>query len=104
MSSPRPGSSCFRAEGALSIESPENIVENTSVLKMTNSIMAFSEPVRPVVTPWRIPLVRNMHFPGHKKMFEKKFWVAFRFLSTRSGVEERDGHVRTLPLPGSRLD
>ena len=34
--------------------------------------MAFSEPVRPHVTPCRIPLLHNRHCPGHKKMFEKK--------------------------------
>ena len=38
----------YRAEGALSIESPENIVGNRSVLKrkMKNSIMAFIKLVR----------------------------------------------------------
>ena len=39
-----------RAEGALSIESPENIVENTSVLKIKNSLVAFSELVRVTLT------------------------------------------------------
>ena len=57
--------------------------------------MAFSEPVGPGGTPWRIPLVQDSHSPGHKKMFEKTYSMTFRFLSTRSGVEVRDGHERS---------
>ena len=55
--------------------------------------MAFSEPVRPSVTPCCIPLVHNRHSPGHKKKFEKKCWLPNQNSSTRSGVEVRDGNV-----------
>ena len=54
--------------------------------------MAFSEPVRPVVTPCCISLVYNRHCPRHKKKFEKK-WLAIQNFSTRSGGEVRDTHV-----------
>ena len=47
--------------------------------------MAFSEPVRPVVTPCCIPLVQNRHCPGHKKKF--------KIIDYRSSVEVHDAHV-----------
>ena len=55
--------------------------------------MAFSDPVRPGVTPCCIPLVQNSHCPGPKKSLKKNNSLGNQIPSTRSSDEVPDGHV-----------
>ena len=72
-------SGTFRAEGALSIVAPENIVENTSVLKMKIPLWpseSLSDRLaRPVASHWCIIGIARVI----KKSLKKKFSWQFKF-------------------------
>ena len=57
---------------------------------MTNSIMAFSEPVRPYVTPCRIPLVLLLYRKGFALL---PFKNGVEIAAVESGTASIDGHA-----------